>query len=114
MVRRPVFLSVGGYDETIRGDLEDWDFWLKCANAGYWGATIPEYLDWYRRRADHAEQRPNWKDPIDLPRKPCVLGTLNSGKVNLLILKGRNFQRKNACSAACRGRIYCKSANLDC
>ncbi len=50
MVRRSVHAEVGGYDEAIRAGLEDWDFWLRCAGRGHWGATLPEFLDWYRRR----------------------------------------------------------------
>lgn len=60
MIRREVHAAVGGYDEDNRAGLEDWDFWLKCAHAGYWGATIPEYLDWYRRREDHSDRWQNW------------------------------------------------------
>ncbi len=56
MVRKSVHQAVGGYDEQARGGLEDWDFWLRCADAGYWGATIPEFLLWYRRRADHGQR----------------------------------------------------------
>lgn len=52
MVRKSVHREVGGFDETIRGGLEDWEFWLRCADRGLWGGTIPEYLDWYRRRAE--------------------------------------------------------------
>lgn len=52
MVRREVHARVGGFDETIRGGLEDWEFWLRCADHGLWGSTIPEYLEWYRRRAE--------------------------------------------------------------
>ena len=59
-VRRSVHEAVGGYDETIRGGLEDWDFWLHCASEGYWGTTLPEYLDWYRRRENHGERWDNW------------------------------------------------------
>lgn len=44
----------GGFDESIRGGMEDWEFWVRCASLGLWGATIPEYLDWYRRRAAQA------------------------------------------------------------
>ena len=58
--RTAVHRAVGGYDETIRGGLEDWDFWLRCANHGQWGATLPEYLDWYRRRDSHADRWANW------------------------------------------------------
>ena len=59
-LRRSVHRAVGGYDETIRGGLEDWDFWLHCASQGYWGTTLPEYLDWYRRRENHNERWETW------------------------------------------------------
>ena len=45
-----------GYDADLRDGLEDWDFWLRCANQGLWGATIPEVIDWYRRRKDHGDR----------------------------------------------------------
>lgn len=60
MIRKTVHQAVGGYDESIREGLEDWEFWLRCANAGYWGTTIPEYLDWYRRRPVHKDRWTNW------------------------------------------------------
>jgi glycosyltransferase involved in cell wall biosynthesis/GT2 family glycosyltransferase len=60
MMRRDVYLSVGGMDPTIRGGMEDWEFWLRCADAGHWGGTIPEVLDWYRRRASHNDRWENW------------------------------------------------------
>lgn len=59
-IRTAVHSAVGGYDETIRGGLEDWDFWLRCASYGYWGGTTPEYLDWYRRRPAHSDRWTNW------------------------------------------------------
>ena len=61
MIRREVHAAMGGYDEENRAGLEDWEFWLKCAHAGYWGASIPEYLDWYRRREDHSDRWENWE-----------------------------------------------------
>ncbi|MCL5958749.1 MAG: glycosyltransferase, partial [Chloroflexi bacterium] len=60
MIRRPVIRTVGGQDETNRAGLEDWDFWLHCASLGFWGGTVPEYLDWYRRSASHCRRWPNW------------------------------------------------------
>lgn len=69
-VRKSVHSSVGGYDEADRGGLMDWDFWLRCANSGYWGATIPEFLDWYRRRRTHADL---WTDFDDGPRQRAYL-----------------------------------------
>ena len=62
MIRKAVHTAAGGYDETIREGLEDWDFWLRCADHGYWGGTLPEYLDWYRRRASHNDRWANWDD----------------------------------------------------
>lgn len=50
MIRTRVHASMGGFDESIRGGLEDWEFWLRAADQGHWGCTIDEYLDWYRRR----------------------------------------------------------------
>lgn len=50
LVRKEVVESVEGFDETLKTGFEDWEFWLKCANSGYWGATIPEYMNWYRRK----------------------------------------------------------------
>ena len=60
MVRKSVHDAAEGYDEAIRDGLEDWDFWLRCASLGYWGSTIPEYLDWYRRRPAHSDRWKNW------------------------------------------------------
>lgn len=60
MLRKAVHQAVEGYDEAIRDGLEDWDFWLCCASFGYWGSTIPEYLDWYRRRPTHTDRWLKW------------------------------------------------------
>jgi glycosyltransferase involved in cell wall biosynthesis len=60
MIRKSVHETVGGYDETRRGGFEDWEFWLRCASHGYYGGTIPEYLDWYRRRPTHNDRWTDW------------------------------------------------------
>jgi glycosyltransferase involved in cell wall biosynthesis len=62
MLRRSVALKVGGFDESRKTGLEDWDFWLKCANAGFWGGTIPEFLYRYRCRKTHTDR---WSDYCD-------------------------------------------------
>jgi glycosyltransferase involved in cell wall biosynthesis len=62
MVRRAVALEVGGFDESRKKGLEDWDFWLKCAAAGFWGGVIPEFLNRYRRREFHTDY---WADYCD-------------------------------------------------
>lgn len=50
VVRRDAYVAIGGFDESIRFGHEDWDFWLAMARAGNWGYTLPEYLQWYRKR----------------------------------------------------------------
>jgi len=56
MIRRSVHKLVGGYDETIKEGLEDWDFWLRCANKNLWGKTINEFHSWYRRRGEPSDR----------------------------------------------------------
>lgn len=56
--RRSSLRAVNGYPDRATG-LEDWDLWLRYANSGYWGSTIPELLMSYRRRATHGDR---WKD----------------------------------------------------
>lgn len=52
VIRRQAYADCGGFDESIRFGHEDWDFWLAMANAGHWGYTIPEFLQWYRKRGN--------------------------------------------------------------
>ena len=52
VIRRSAYEECGGFDETIRFGHEDWDFWLAMAQAGHWGYTIGEFLQWYRKRSD--------------------------------------------------------------
>jgi glycosyltransferase involved in cell wall biosynthesis len=61
LVRADVLRAAGGFPEGNRHGLEDWEFWLRCARAGFWGGTVPEYLSWYRRRDDDARRWPNWQ-----------------------------------------------------
>jgi glycosyltransferase involved in cell wall biosynthesis len=56
MIARSVHRAVGGFPDERKGGLEDWEFWLRCADAGFWGGSVPEYLDWYRRRENHSDR----------------------------------------------------------
>lgn len=60
LVRKSAWRAAGGFDEAIRSGMEDWDFWLRLAAAGLWGATLPEYIDWYRRRPNHEDRWRDW------------------------------------------------------
>ena len=61
-IRKSIHEKVGGYDEDDFSGLMDWDFWLRCASNGYWGGTVPEYLDWYRRRETHSDRWPDFDE----------------------------------------------------
>jgi glycosyltransferase involved in cell wall biosynthesis len=50
MVRRTAFEAIGGFDESMRDGLEDWDFWVRLVAAGQRGTILPEVLHAYRRR----------------------------------------------------------------
>lgn len=65
LVRRAIDRAIGGHDESIRGGLEDWDYWLKMANAGHWGGTIPEPLIFYRQHP----QPTNWPNRNDAEKR---------------------------------------------
>lgn len=56
MFRRDAWAAVGGFDESMREGLEDWDFWLTLVERGYRGTILPECLFRYRRRADSMSQ----------------------------------------------------------
>jgi glycosyltransferase involved in cell wall biosynthesis len=71
MVRKQVLEAVGGFDQELVDGFEDWDLWLRCADRGFWGTTIPEYLDWFRRRDPPSA----WEDPA---RKAAFRKTLRS------------------------------------
>lgn len=48
VIRRDVFMQAEGFDETAPQVYADWSFWLRLANAGCWGYTLPEFLLWTR------------------------------------------------------------------
>ncbi len=75
MIRRAAWQHIGGYNELLREGMEDWDFWLRCAAAGLWGATIPQFLDWYRRRP--RADRP-WSNISDPTRNAAFLSRLKT------------------------------------
>jgi glycosyltransferase involved in cell wall biosynthesis len=52
VIRRTAYADCGGFDESIRFGHEDWDFWMAMAKVGHWGHTIPEFLQWYRKRGN--------------------------------------------------------------
>lgn len=80
MARASVLHEVGGFDESIRRGMEDWEFWLRCAYMGHWGATIEEYLDWYRRRDN---QHAAWDNIARADHRAQFLSRLKSAHPEL-------------------------------
>jgi glycosyltransferase involved in cell wall biosynthesis len=74
LVRVAAHREAGGYDESMRDGLEDWDFWMRCAAAGRWGATVPEFLNWYRRRPNHHDR---WREWDGGPRQKAFVRQLH-------------------------------------
>jgi glycosyltransferase involved in cell wall biosynthesis len=52
LVRRNAWQAVGGYDETMRDGLEDWEFNITLLSAGWRGIEVPEPLFIYAVRSD--------------------------------------------------------------
>ena len=51
VIRREVFLGVGGFDEGLTDTHEDYDFWLRLVEQGHRGKLFREALFLYRRHA---------------------------------------------------------------
>lgn len=51
LLRRDVFEEVGGFEESLGGNYEDWDFWLKVSFHGYRGVRVREPLFFWRRHS---------------------------------------------------------------
>jgi glycosyltransferase involved in cell wall biosynthesis len=69
MVRRTALLEVGGWE--LRTGVEDWDLWLKLAEAGWTGVYVPRVV--YERRVEgarmHAEARTRHRQLVNLLRE---------------------------------------------
>ncbi len=52
MVRRELLERGLRYDEEMRLGYEDWEFWIRCAAAGWRGVHVPEMDFRYRRRGE--------------------------------------------------------------
>lgn len=56
--RRELFDNIGGLDESFESYLEDVDFGLRCALAGYEGRYVPSAVAWHRGSATLGKWHP--------------------------------------------------------
>jgi glycosyltransferase involved in cell wall biosynthesis len=54
VIRRAAFLAAGGFDESLTGTHEDYDFWLRLVEQGHKGELFREALFLYRRHSGGA------------------------------------------------------------
>lgn len=52
LYRKKDYLSIGGYDESYKSGYEDWDFWLRLLKGGGKIVMIPEFIFFYRKKAE--------------------------------------------------------------
>lgn len=50
LIRKDIFLSLGGYGTREKGINEDWVFWMKLFSKGYFPVRMSYYAFWYRRK----------------------------------------------------------------
>lgn len=59
LFRTALFRQLGGFDELFESYLEDVDFGLRCALAGYHGRYVPEALAWHQGSATLGKWHPD-------------------------------------------------------
>ena len=97
LIRKSTFATVGGFAEEMRHGFEDWEFWLRCASHGLWGATVPEHLDWYRRRDNHNDRWSNWDgDTLQRKARAELQREIPGGSIVLLLHPDRVPSRLDA------------------
>ncbi|MGZ4462774.1 MAG: glycosyltransferase [Gaiellaceae bacterium] len=101
-VRRPSFLAVGGFDETLRA-VVDWDLWLRMILGGSRAGLITEPLSEYRVRlgsisANRAEVLRNGvlaltraaaRTDLDAAEQAAALGTLSDWRCQLALAEAQ-------------------------
>jgi hypothetical protein len=66
MFRRCDWVSVGGFDESLRAGGEDWDFWLSLLELGREVHQLPDTLFHYRISEESSERSFRRDDLVDL------------------------------------------------
>ncbi|CAK0769444.1 alpha-1, 2-mannosyltransferase/rhamnosyltransferase [Gammaproteobacteria bacterium] len=86
LVRKTAWLKVGGYNEDMRDDCTDRDFWIRCVGNGWRGYCVHEPLSYCRRPAQSMSTGTNHKHGPT--RSLDAIGIVAESE--RLILAGRN------------------------
>jgi GT2 family glycosyltransferase len=88
--RRQVFEAIGGFDES-QWTSEDYDFWLRAAEAGFTFRTNPEPLGWYRIRGESlSRQRTRMLEGLLTSYRKAASRTRAAGRVRDAITRQIN------------------------
>ncbi len=92
LIRRQVYLQIGGMDEMLIDCHEDYDFWLRLAELGFLGAMVHEPLFHYRRHAHgkmaRVTQRMSDQEILALmrDRHPTIFGKSRDFQIEMKLL----------------------------
>ncbi len=97
VMRRDLYLELGGNDESMTETWEDYDFWLRLVDRGYIGKLFREPLFWYRRHAtaSSAQLVSSTGASIEAISKSVVTRHLNRGRNGLPPLTASPRDLKN-------------------
>lgn len=98
LFRKKDFLRIGGYDETMRIGLEDWEFYIRLLNAGSVVRQVPAPLFHYRikevSRSTECGKEDNYRKVIFyIYRKHMERYAVYYGNPLEIIQQQRNYER---------------------
>src|ERR1041385_1015897 len=99
LIRRYVYLRLGGMDESMHDNFEDYDFWLRLVEQGYLGGLVPEPLFRYRRHgagkmARIIKHRPGEDRQHELQKRHPFLYGASRSKPRPTALEGQGSRRE--------------------
>jgi glycosyltransferase involved in cell wall biosynthesis len=114
LIRRAVYLKIGGMDEAMIQCHEDYDFWLRLASEGYRGAMVYEAMFHYRRHAQgkmaSVTRRMSDEEILALMRGryPKLFGVPNGTRPEMRLLAPPETQDETIALEA----SYCRQARI--
>jgi len=88
LIRREVFLALGGYCEDYGRGFTDWEFFARAALKGYRIETIPEALFWRRDRRDSMLRTTGFFENTLLSLQPYLVSLPTELRGLLLLARG--------------------------